>query len=225
MEKKPEINILEALRYLGVSGEPVEELLSETREIAEELQKRVSPKYTYRVYDLSREGGDVLLGVSGVRLQGESSRTMLESCEKAVLLACTIGEGFEAMLRREQARNMARAVSLDACGSAYVEAGCDMAEREIRERLPGWYLTDRFSPGYGDISLEVQSSIFAALELPKRLGIHLTESLLMTPSKSVTAIIGLSKQPQRARIRGCAYCSMRESCEIRKTKPCYISST
>lgn len=111
---------------------------------------------------------------------------------------------------------MARAVLLDACGSAWVESGCDAAEAQLQRRLPGRYRTDRFSPGYGDLPLQVQPQVCAALDAGRRLGLSVTESLLLNPAKSVTAVIGLSDTPQRARIRGCAYCSMRESCTLRK---------
>ena len=74
----------------------------------------------------------------------------------------------------------------------------------------------RFSPGYGDLPLTLQPEICAALDVQRRLGIHVTESLLMIPSKSVTAVIGLSDRPQMARIRGCAYCAMKETCMLRK---------
>ena len=120
------------------------------------------------------------------------------------------------MVRSAQARDMARAVILDACGSALVEKGCDEAERDIAVRFPGLYLTDRFSPGYGDLPLSLQPGICAVLDAERRVGIHVTPSFLMNPSKSVTAVIGLSDKPQMARIRGCAWCAMRETCTLRK---------
>ena len=111
---------------------------------------------------------------------------------------------------------MGGAVILDACGSAWVESGCDAAEREIAARFPGQYLTDRFSPGYGDLPLALQSAVLAALDAQRRLGIQLSGSFLMPPSKSVTAVIGVSDTPQPARVRGCGYCAMREKCDYRK---------
>ncbi|MBQ8851544.1 MAG: methionine synthase, partial [Oscillibacter sp.] len=123
---------------------------------------------------------------------------------------------FDARLRSSQARDMAKAVILNACGSALVEQGCDEAEQEIAGRFPGLYLTDRFSPGYGDLPLTLQPSICAMLDAQRRLGIVVAPSMLMTPGKSVTAVIGLSRTPQMARIRGCGYCSMRETCALRK---------
>ena len=152
----------------------------------------------------------------GVTLPGGTARRMLEQCGQAVLLLCTRGAGFEAMLRAEQVRDMARAVILDACGSAWVEAGCDEAERELSARFPGQYLTDRFSPGYGDLPLSLQRDICGSLDAPRRLGVQVTDSLLLNPSKTVTAVIGLSDRPQPARIRGCGFCNLRETCQYRK---------
>jgi hypothetical protein len=141
---------------------------------------------------------------------------MLEQCNRAALLACTLGPDFDTMLRAWQARDMGRAAILDACGGAWVEAGCDEAEKELGEKLKEAYLTDRFSPGYGDLPLALQPAILAALDGERRVGIHLSESLLMNPVKSVTAVIGISDRPQMARIRGCAYCTMAETCTLRK---------
>ncbi|MBP3485692.1 MAG: methionine synthase, partial [Oscillospiraceae bacterium] len=149
-------------------------------------------------------------------LPGKDAETMLADCGRVALLGCTLGAEFESMLRAEQARDMAQAVLLDACGSAWVEAGCDEAEREIAARFPGRYLTDRFSPGYGDLPLSMQPAICGALDLGRRLGVHVSERFLMNPSKSVTALIGIADRPQMARIRGCAYCAMRETCTLRK---------
>ena len=141
---------------------------------------------------------------------------MLKECTQAALLACTLGAAFDARLRAVQARDMAKAVLTDGCGSAWVEAGCDEAEGELSERLPGRFLTDRFSPGYGDLSLDMQPALCAALDAGRRLGLSVTDSLLLNPSKSVTAVIGLAHQPQMARVRGCAYCTLRETCALRK---------
>ena len=90
------------------------------------------------------------------------------------------------------------------------------AEEELRARLPGWFLTDRFSPGYGDLPLCIQPEVCAALDAGRRVGIHVSDSFLMNPMKSVTAVIGIADRPQMARVRGCAYCAMAASCRLRK---------
>lgn len=111
---------------------------------------------------------------------------------------------------------MAGAALLDACASVWVEAGCGEAEAEISSRFPGMYLTDRFSPGYGDLPLSLQKDVCALLDAPRRLGVQVTDSFLLNPSKTVTAVVGLSERPQPARVRGCGFCNLRENCQYRK---------
>lgn len=209
-----ELDIGEALRYLGAGNG--EELRRDMAAVADTLARAVRPRYVYRVFPLSRAPEGIALEGSGVTLPGENARRMLEDCGQAALLLCTLGAGFETMLRAQQARDMARAVMLDACGSAWVEAGCDEAERELRARFPNRYLTDRFSPGYGDFPLSLQKAVCDALDARRRLGVQVTERFLMIPTKSVTAVIGLSDRPQAARIRGCGFCAMAETCALRK---------
>ena len=207
--------IEEALRYLG-AADASETLRRQVAGEAETLSAQFRPRHVCKVCELDFQGEEIFLRGTAVVLKGGTALKMLAQCHRAALLACTLGARFDLALTAVQARDMARAVILDACGSALVEQGCDEAEKELSARFPGRYLTDRFSPGYGDLPLELQRDICAALDTPRRLGLHVTESLLLNPVKSVTAVIGLSDRPQMARIRGCAYCQMRERCTLRK---------
>ena len=211
-----EVDLAEALRYLGVREDPTGELRRKMTDVADKLTRSVRPQYVYRVFPLSHTPEGAVLEGSGITLAGETARRMLGQCSYAALLLCTLGAGFESLLRAEQARDMARAVMLDACGSAWVEAGCNEAERDIASRFPKLYLTDRFSPGYGDVPLSLQRLVCAALDGWRRLGVQVTDSFLMNPSKSVTAVIGLADHPQPACIRGCGYCNLRETCQFHK---------
>ena len=211
-----ELNVSEALRYLGERGAPDPPLLSQLSAAADRLARAAPPRWVWRAYPLAFGPEGPALEGAGLALPGEMAARMLGGCAQAAVLICTLGAAFEALLRAEQARGMARAALLDACGSAWVEAGCDEAQAEISARFPGLHPTDRFSPGYGDLPLSLQRDICGALDAPRRLGVQVTDSLLLNPSKTVTAVIGLSDRPQPARIRGCAYCDLRENCQYRK---------
>ena len=208
------IPVGEALRYMRAANAD-----SETRQLAEDtarmLEKRVQPRYLWRACRIDRTGAEVSLPEAGLALPGALAGKMLAECDTAVLLVCTIGAGFDRLEKEWEARDMARAAVMDTCGSAWTEAVCDAAEEEIRGRFPGKYLTDRFSPGYGDLPLSLQADFLRALDGGRKLGITANESFLLLPCKSVTAVIGLSDRPQGAKIRGCAYCSLRENCEYR----------
>ena len=211
-----ELDVGEALRYLGAGDCPPERAQRELAQVARRLTERLRPKFTYRVFSLDHGREGLLLKEADLLLPGTLAGTMLSGCDRAVLLACTLGAEFDAMLRAEQARDMAKAAMLNACGSALVEAGCDEAEREIGARFPNLYLTDRFSPGYGDLPLSLQHAVCAALDVQRRLGVVVSDTCWMNPVKTVTAIIGLAETPQPARIRGCACCAFRETCALRK---------
>lgn len=199
-----ELNIDEALRYLGVKNDPDDSLHAQMTALAAELQSRIQPRTAW-----------ALTECSALALPGHTAERMLADCRQCAVLVCTLGAEFDLWVRREQLRDMARAAMLDALGSAWIEAACDAAEGAIRARLPGLCLTDRFSPGYGDLPLAVQPDLLA-LAGGSRIGVTLTDALLLNPLKSVTAVIGLAEKPQRARIRGCAYCALNQSCEYRK---------
>ena len=209
-------NIDEALRYLGVPAPAPVALREQAERVSRRLCAALRPRWVWRVFPLERTEAGFALPGTGVALAGHTAEKMLAECHSAALLACTLGSEFDALLRAEQVRDMSDAAVLDALGSAYVEAGCNEAEQEIAARLPNRFLTDRFSPGYGDLPLTIQKDVCALLDAPRRLGVQVTDSLLMNPSKSVTAVIGLADRPQPARIRGCGFCSLRESCQYRK---------
>ena len=163
-----ELDVLDAMRYLGAGDCPPERARREMAAVARELTERLWPKYTYRVFSLNHEPEGIRLVEADILLQGKLAGTMLADCRQAAVLACTLGAEFDAMLRREQVRDMGKAAMLNACGSALVESGCDEVEEKIAERFPGHFLTDRFSPGYGDLPLSLQPSICAALDTQRR---------------------------------------------------------
>ena len=209
-------NIHDILRFLGAGDAPPQDLRQQVQTIAHQLSQQIQPKYTYRLFPILKQGGRFFLPQTGLTLAGNTATAMLDSCHQAVLLCCTLGVEFDTMLRARQARDMAEAVILDACGSALVEAGCDALQQQLQEQFPDLYLTDRFSPGYGDLPLTLQPMICNALDTRRRIGVHAISSMLLNPAKSVTAIVGLSHEPQMARVRGCEHCLLAESCALRK---------
>ena len=114
---------------------------------------------------------------------------------------------------------MSKAVVMQAAAVAMLEDYCDEVNRQLKLRYEqdGKYLRPRFSPGYGDFSLECQREIAAALELSKRIGITLTDSLLMVPTKSVTAVIGIGSRQGNCTIAGCEACE-RDTCAYRRNE-------
>ncbi len=133
------------------------------------------------------------------------------------MFGATLGSRVDVLLKRYGQLSVSRAVVLQAASAAMLETYCDYCNEVWREEYQkkGWYMRPRFSPGYGDFPLECQKEIAGALEMNKRIGVTLTDSLLMAPSKSVTAVIGLSRKPKMCSIQGCEACG-RTGCEYRR---------
>ena len=128
----------------------------------------------WRRYLLVRDGDTLDLGFA--KTDSRDLKKHLEGCGEILLFACTAGAETDRRIARAKLLSPARGLLMHAIGA---------------QQFPDRQLTDRFSPGYGDLTLEMQRDVMAALDCGRTIGITLTDSLLMTPSKSVTAIIGM----------------------------------
>ena len=101
--------------------------------------------------------------------------------------------------------------------AAMLEEYCDSRQLEIGEELEreGEYLRPRFSPGYGDFDIHYQEPLMRMLDCAKTIGLTMTDSYMMSPSKSVTAVIGVSRTQERCPVEGCEACS-KTDCEYRR---------
>ena len=207
----------EAARYMGVKGEP-DEAVMELLDRAERLvREKVRPKYVYLETDVSFTDDGVVLGAMSEPLTGEDIKRHLQGCNRAVMLAATLSQEADKLIRQAAVTNMAESLAIDCICSAAIEQVCDRAEEEIFAEHPAPYRTWLFSAGYGDLPITLQRGFILALNAQRRIGLTVTDSSLLIPSKSVTAIIGISDVPVKRGGKGCAVCSMRESCEYRRS--------
>ena len=157
----------------------------------EESKSELSYRVCYSVFDISFFDGSIDLGFA--KTESNALAVNLKSCRKIIAFAATVGHRFDRLIKREALISPAKALCLQALGSERVESLCDVFNDEMRAAYAdaGFKLKPRFSPGYGDLSLELQKYLLPALDCSKLLGISLGDNLMMSPSKSVTAIIGI----------------------------------
>ena len=203
----------EAARYMGVKGAPdaiIQALLDRYEPI---VRGKLRPAYVYREAAVSIDGEGVHIAGMNAVLTGTDIRRHLDGCERAVLLAATVSAEADKLIRQTAVTDMAAALAVDCLCSTAVEQVCDRAEEEIFSEVDAPFRTWRFSPGYGDLPISLQRDFLLALNAQRRIGLTVTESSLLVPSKSVTAIIGISDQPPTSQTeRGCASCNMRGRC-------------
>ena len=207
------LNDNEILKYLGFRGQELtEEIAAQIRRCSDEVLAAATPRLTYRLAPL--DNGAVL----GVTFAGNDIPRMLEPCEEVVLFGATLGPGVERLMMRCEVVNAADSVIMDACASTAIENICNNFESDMRRAVEaeGRYLTDRFSPGYGDLPIAEQPKFFALLDITRRIGVSLTPTTIMVPRKSVTAIMGIARTPQPHRPPDCEHCLMFRTCPFRK---------
>ncbi|MCM1023137.1 MAG: hypothetical protein NC395_03665 [Prevotella sp.] len=217
------INRAEAFRYMGIRGEPPENITALADECESRLVAAATPKFHWVYADIG-DVSDNAVTLSGHRLvlRGRDISAHLDGCFGTAFLCATLGDGVDKLLRTIQAEDMAKALAADALASAAVEQVCDRAETEIGERFAGKFTTWRFSPGYGDFPLECQGDFLATVNAMRTVGVCVTEGGLLTPTKSVTAVIGIADEPISKKRQGCGTCKIREKCDFRKAgKTCY----
>ena len=211
-----QLNIDEVLRYMGCPpdrADPATRALAE--DCAAQVLQTVTPRWTYRVFDLDFEEGGVRMG--GLLLPGEDLRTHLKGCERAALFCATLGAGADALIRRAESGDMARALALDCAAAAAVEEVCDQIELELQALFPGCSFPFRYSPGYGDLTLTLQGDLLALLDALRRVGLTASASNILLPRKSVTAILGVAQSPIERKSRSCLGCPAHDGCQYRKS--------
>ena len=192
----PKINEREILRYAGVTvtTEEIRALLDECLALCLEC---VSYNVCYTVLTITRNAHHIDLGF-GVT-DSKALAKNLEGCDSIVLFAATLGNGLDRLIARYSALAPSKAFMLQAIGAERIEALCDAFNREISRELKNQskLTKPRFSAGYGDFPLEFQWDICRVLDTQRKIGVTLQESLVMLPTKSVTAIIGIKNQETR----------------------------
>ncbi len=145
-------------------------------------------------------------------LRGEDIKEFLDGSDEVYLLAATLGQPIVSEIKRRSLTDLASAVMLDTGASLYIEEVIDELTRQIEKSEPR-FITERYSPGYGDFDLLHQKLFEKELNLPKKLGVTVTESGLLMPRKSVTAVVGVRDRPREPLPR-CSRCRLKNECKF-----------
>ena len=224
MPLESEIPVKEVQRYMGYRG--IADIGPDIRAKIDKAIGQVSlqshPRIISKEYPVTVRDNDVTIhaGSKDVVLQSESLARNLSGCCGAILLAATIGPACDMLVRRAGVTSAVDASIYQAAGAAAIESFLDdMNDRYKADyEAQGLFLRPRFSPGYGDLKLDHQRDWFRLLDITKQIGIELTDSLLMVPTKSVTAIIGIGINKGTQGCSGCAGCNKKGTCDFSKER-------
>lgn len=211
-----EVDRAEALRYLGYKRgqQPDEQTESVLNACIPALTSAARFLSVHLRVDVCVEGEQTALGP--LKLTSRALARHLENCKEAYLFAATLGAGVDRLMQAYIKMDLPAAVVLQACAAALLESHCDEAQADIEKKLgSGLTLRPRFSPGYGDLTLGCQPDVLRVLDAPKKIGLSCTKTNMLTPTKSITAIMGIRSGERRTTTHDCSACNM-EQCAYKK---------
>ena len=207
----------EAARYLGYHGtKPDETVAALIDDCIAEVEAAAVPRSIHERFPLIFHGEEGFQ-IASLHLRSRSLQRNLAGCDEVFLFAATLGIAVDTLIKRAALMDSAKGAVMQASAAAVIEAFCDEENEKMRAemRSEGLYLRPRFSPGYGDLSLDCQRDFLNILKTQKNIGLTVTDSGLMIPIKSVTAIIGISRVNTSCYLQGCEVCT-KTDCSFRR---------
>lgn len=211
-------NWREIYRYLGYrnGARPEGEALRLIERAEAGVREAAEPRCVCRRLGLSFPAENTL-DIGGILIKSAALRRNLDGCAGVYLFAATLGAGVDRLISGLTALGrVSEAAAAQAAAAALIEDCCDEENERLRAEAAerGLKLRPRFSPGYGDFSIEQQRDIARELDTPRRIGLTVTDSCMLAPMKSVTAVIGIA-ETEGSTARGCEDCD-KQNCGFRR---------
>ena len=202
----PEVCEKEILRYAGCKLAD-----NVTQKLLNDCLNEVEDKLSYKVCfcKLAAHVNNDICDFTAFKVQSANLSKNLDGCKEVVIFGATVGVGIDRLISKYSHISPAKALMLQAIGAERIEALCDTFCEDIKTRF-NTCLKPRFSAGYGDLPLDTQKQIFNLLNCSKHIGLALNDSLIMSPSKSVTAFVGLCDQEEIPTKNKCLLCGKKD---------------
>lgn len=211
------IMLKDALRYIGMPMEQAEaELIQKVEKAYDALEHIAVPRKTFQRLSLHLIEDEVIFENTPVTIKSSDLAKLLKNCKSCYMMAVTLGQEVDKQIGMKQRLDMLEAMVFDSCASVLIDKVCDELEQELMDELKeDEFFTMRFSPGYGNVPLETQRAFLNILQTEKKIGLTLTKTNMLVPTKSITAIVGISNQKEN-RQKSCGQCNLVKTCIYRK---------
>lgn len=218
------INEKEVLRYLEYKGQYISDDLKNTIDECIKITKeKINPRYILRVYPILIENNDacynkIAIKGSNLKLKSKNLYNILKDCEECIIISATLGIEIEKKIRKYSYCQLSKSIIMDACATTAIEEVCDVVQSNIEKELnqKGKYITMRYSPGYGDLPLELNKEILNLLNAQNKIGLTINDSGIMIPRKSVVAIMGITHKTINRVQPSCLNCENHKTCKYKK---------
>ncbi len=210
-----QIDKKEMMRYAGLPPKSKEFPQEEIQNALNEAAALAEPRGIWQILPYDPEKG-IVGDEAPMVLIGDAIKKHLSKSYSVAVLSVTAGHDIEvASDDHFQKGDYVRGLLLDAAATAIAEHLADQLDDYIKKEAlrQGQKTTWRFSPGYGDWPVTAQPELCRLIHADE-IGVHVTDHAMLTPRKSVTAIIGLSACTQAPAPKRCSQCRL-TTCSFR----------
>lgn len=215
----------EVLRYLGFGNHDAnKEIENQIEECINEIQDIAAEKLVFKTFGLEISDESIKLKNASLELSGKDIARHMAGASECILLAATLGNNVDKKIRYYEKIDVTKALVFDACATACIEAVCDEFCGRVKKKYQekGLSLTSRFSPGYGDLPLNIQKKFLGVLNAEKMIGLTASSANILIPGKSVTAIVGIADNCEATnKNKGCKACGQNLKCAYKKVDANY----
>lgn len=192
---KLEIKRSEVLRYLQASKNLKDKNINRLiEELSAEINDLIKARFLYQNFPIEITDEGIKVKGTTLTLKGRSIKKHLSNSNEIYIMAATLGAQVDKRIAYYEKVSVTKAMIFDACATTAIEEICDQVEAKIKEEIIATGnedLTFRYSPGYGDLGIEIQKEILRILKAAKKIGLTASKYNMLLPTKSVTAIIGV----------------------------------
>ena len=188
------------------------------REALAAVQQAIEPAACWASFPIQKILHEKLVLANGVRIGGGPVVAVVGGAEELIVAVCTVGPAADRLVKEaQQARQLFKAMLLSDLASWAVDTIrqglCLWLEEQAHEQ--GLRVSAPLSPGESVWSVADQAVIFSLLDT-RQIGVSLSPSMVMTPIKSLSLIIGVGSQPMGVEgASNCDFCTIKERCNYR----------
>jgi len=190
------------LKYMGHKGAADERLEALISLCLEKLSSVCAPRHI--TAQLPCIINDCRVTIGSLEIESEKLAFHLRNCENAFVFAATLGAGTDRLIAQRVKIDSAEALCLQSCAAVQIENYCNEVNNKLLNEInrDDAFLRPRFSPGYGDFDIKHQTDLLRILQAQRRIGLTETKAHMLTPLKSITALIGVSTKTESHKERG-----------------------